>query len=234
MTDEEYIDNAVEATAVERDEDVIGEEQVVSKESFNEMVLEQTKSFTEAAKTIINNTSVVRRIPESWFYFKLFNIIRDHFTGKTTDGIGFWLNVADGMTKEISVFDEDTQEEIFRIPPFNRESNPIMLVREEGKRVISPNDLVENQELYRRNGDMRNYMAVEEALPSLYPIHGQMLQLNHIENLIKIYNRYELPVIELLGDQADTILAIINDSSDTPSSEVASEDTSTDISDYDF
>lgn len=209
-----------------------------SAEVQQEMLRAQTQNFNRVAQQINNYASTLRRVPEPYFYMVLFPIIRDHFTGKQTDRIREWLNIADGMSKEIIVYDDLTNEELFIVPPFNHRTQPVRLDRQDGHKVISPNDMVELQEIYRRNGEHRKYLEIEQSLPEVYPLDGAELQERWVRNLIAIWNRYDIPLDELFGDRVDQVLQTLSEEPENSGSNdtnvVDDTNESSDIADYDF
>lgn len=223
---------------MDNQEDFMRKEVVIPEDVQREMLKAQTQDFTRVAQQLVNLTTGLRRIPEPYFYMVLFPIIRDHFTGKKTDRIREWLNIADGMWKEITVYDDLTNEDLFNVPAFNQPTQPVIMTRQEGKRVITPNDLVELQEIHRRNGEHRRYVEIEQTLATVYPIHGRPMGEKDVRNLVAIWNRYDIPLEELFGDQVDAVLQQL---AATPDEQVSTDtqpvdDTtqSTDLSDYDF
>lgn len=211
--------------------------------AYQHILDKRTESLRNSADAINNAAyNELRKVPESYFYMKVFPIIRDWLEGKGTARVGEWLNVADGITKEIVVIDDDTKEELFRCPPAMIQHEAPAIRREYGQRVITLDDILGRQELLMKAGNVRQAMEIEGQLSEVYDFsrHRNTDYLDYIRRFILMYERYELDPSIFLGDDTAEIKEALGNLFDDIGIKASTktpepvEDESVDISDYDF
>lgn len=183
--------------------------------AYEKLLAIKSEGFKRSVNTILNMTTITNRVPESYFYVKLWPIVKASFEG-SSDGVavGEWLNAASGILNEIIVEDDDTKQELFRVPPYNSRSDPMTMSRDEQTdqhRTMSPDDLVERQEMCRLNGDFRQVAIIEETLSNLYTTPTRSLSLKDFANLVVMWQRYEEPLEALFGDDTQDVLDLTKD-----------------------
>lgn len=184
--------------------------QEIADRQYKEIVSQGLDHMSQAANEI--NSFVAsrqRRIPEPFFVKQLLPIIRAHVRGDDNVELGIWLNVADGMNNTIEVVDEN-QQHLFIVPPAFSKLPERDVRPPEGKRFTTIGHLVGAQADMLENGDMRGSMVVDSELSELCaarPEDGE--KTKDLLLLVEIYDRYDLPLNELLGSAADEIAAAL-------------------------
>lgn len=180
---------------------------------------QKIEHLNRASEAILNVVASKRQVPETFFYHKLLPIVRDWYKNGIAERIGFWLNVADGMYKEIQVVDDDTKTPIFTLPPAYSRIPPKVIKRKSlDERTATMADIVDRQGIALENGDTRMVMQIEGALNQ--SVEFDTSSITYFKNLyimMMIYERYEVPLVELLGESADTLAVAIKELFDTPS-----------------
>ena len=186
-----------------------------TSEAYYKLLEMKSDGIKRNASTVIDMAEKLNRIPESYFYVKIWPIVKSVFEGGTPLPLGEWLNISGGLLNELIVEDDDTKQEIFRVPAYNCRSTPMELTRdndgEVGHRVMTPDDLVERQEVCRLNGDFRGASAIEETLSTLYATPVRSMRVEDFANLVTIWNRYEAPLEDLFGDDVEDVLALVGE-----------------------
>lgn len=164
------------------------------------------------ACSLINNyvEKQIRHIPEHYFVKVLLPLMRGWLRGDPVE-IGIWLNVADGLDRQIVVVDEN-KKEMFRVPP------PFVgvptRVHVPGEKLVTLGTIVQHQKNLSDNGDKRAAMQIEHELVDICaPRPEDEEKARNILLLVSIYLRYDLPMEEVLGPKAKEILKTITDSS---------------------
>lgn len=161
--------------------------------------------WDNAAESILSmSKAMIRRVPEVYFFHKLLPIIRNWVQGLPAE-VGQWMNVADGMENEIIVVD-DKNIELFICPP------PFIGIpprsQFSAKNRDSAHAIVHAQGLMYDAGEIRKANAIDEALFEMVVDKPDVaLKTDAIDKMIAIWQRYELPMQELLGAHTDEIMA---------------------------
>lgn len=156
-----------------------------------------------AAQILRMSEEMIRRVPEPYFEAKILPIVRNWVQGLPTE-VGEWMNVADGMEREIVVVDAKNNE-LFRCPP------PFIAIpprSEFGDRnQKSATAIVHAQGLMYDVGELRQAEQIEENLLELVVDRPDVaLKTKAMDGFIAIYLRYKLPMQELLGQYSEEIL----------------------------
>lgn len=185
--------------------------------AYQDHIMQGLESMSSAADAI--NQSVkdrIRSIPEAFFVSTILPIVRDWVAGRDTAQVGVWMNVADGINNPINVVDENGQVVAIVPPPFI--ATPTPHLPPSGRRFTTVHQIVQRQSDSLNNGDVRAVMEVEQELINIFnPKAGDEAKAVSLMNLAKIYRRYDLPMEELFGDAAPSILQRIKDSESTTS-----------------
>lgn len=176
----------------------------VASVEYRNIVDEATKRWNTAADDLNRLTQArIRTIPEEFFQAVLLPILRA-WVRKEDVEIGHWLNIADGLNNPINVADRDGKI-IFRVPPPFIDI-PIRSERLAG-RLVTPHHLVTQQVEAIRNGDARCVMTIEHELANIFtPRPEDKAKVESILMLVDIYRHYSLPMEEVLGPNAETLL----------------------------
>lgn len=161
----------------------------------------------DATAALINASAAARRrrIPEPFFVDVLLPHVRKWVRCDPTAEPGFWLNVADGLNAEIDVVDSEGNVVVVVPPPFHDIAPSSS--RPQG-RVVTPAQIVDQQRALQENGDTRAVMNIEKGLIDiLEPRPEDELKIKYIRYYIAIYQRYELPMEELLGPNWRDVIA---------------------------
>lgn len=176
--------------------------------AYHEYVRESLESFSGAAAEINKMTGGrIRNVPEPYFRTKLLNIVRAWVTkAKPEPEIGLWLNVADGLHNHINVVDEQG-EILFTVPPpfVDIELNTTDFKEARKNSIINAVNL---QGLHADNGDRKKFWDMEteliegnKAKPAEHSMAEAMTQL------VKMYRYYDLPLVEILGEDGAAQIA---------------------------
>jgi hypothetical protein len=160
--------------------------------------------WDDAANLILSmSQAMIRRVPEEYFTAKVLPIIRAWVQGIPVE-VGQWMNVADGMENEIIVVDSKNVELFICPPPFI----PMPPKSEFGeKNRGSAFAVVHAQGLMYDAGEIRQGNAIDEALFELVVEKPDIaIKTAAIDKMIYIYQRYDLPMVELLGSHTDEIM----------------------------
>lgn len=161
--------------------------------------------WDSAAQQILDmSRAMIRRVPEPYFVNKLLPIIRNWVQGLPAE-VGQWMNVADGMENEIIVVD-DKNVELFVCPP------PFIAIpprTQFGKKNRdSAHAIVHAQGLMFDAGEIRKANAVDEALFEMVVEKPDVaIKTAALDKFISIFQRYDVPLQELLGAHTDEIMA---------------------------
>lgn len=161
--------------------------------------------WDNAAQSILDmSKAMIRRVPEPYFFHKLLPIIRQWLQGAPAE-VGVWMNVADGMENEIVVVDEKNVELFVCPPPFIAIPPRSEFSR---KNRDSAHAIVHAQGLMYDAGEIRKANAIEDNLFEMVVDKPDIaLKTAAIDKMIVIYQRYDLPLQELLGKHTDEIMA---------------------------
>lgn len=182
-----------------------------ASKAFLNIVDQRTKTLRDATDMIneaVENS--VRRVPESYFYVKIFPIVRDWLEGRENSNTGLWFNVANSPTNEIIVIDDDTEEEVFRCPPATLLHSINHAIP--GDRNITLEHLLSRQDLLAKAGDTRAALEIEGSFANTVNIstNGRRY-LENIKQFLWIYERYELTASDLFGESAPEIVKVLNE-----------------------
>lgn len=192
---------------------------------YRELIRSGLDHMSEAAKEMNDFVAARRRkVPEPYFANVLLPIIRDHVTGKAPQNLGIWLNVADGMHNRMDIVDDEGNI-LFTAPPaFNnipdRSTRP-----DPNDRQPTIAQLVERQGDLIDNGDMRGSMDIDQRiLEQCAPRPEDDEATENLVLLIRVYQRYNLPLKELLGEAAEEIAELLRTHSPTASTQGSNDD----------
>lgn len=160
--------------------------------------------WDDAANMILNmSQSLIRRVPEDFFKAVVLPIVRAWVQGIDVE-VGKWMNIADGMENEIIVVDSKNNE-LFRCPPPFISMVPKSEFGEKNRE--SAFAIVHAQGLMYDAGEIRQGSAIDEALFELVVEKPDIaVKTAAIDKMIHIYQRYDLPLVELLGSHTDEIM----------------------------
>lgn len=194
------------------DDDIVMPVDITPESVYRKHAESKIAHLDNAAKNIIAiNTVGVRKVPETYFYHKLLPIVRNWYKNGRTDAIGLWLNVADGMYNEIAVIDDDDNSELFRLPAAYLRF-PAKIIRRADLNDRKPTlaDVVDRQAIALENGDTRMAMTIESSILSAVDFDPETLRYFKIlSTMVSIYTRYEIPLEDLLGEDADQLAAAL-------------------------
>ena len=174
-------------------------------EYYRNMLEKKLSGMTSAADEIINMTrAMVRRVPENVFKHEVLPLLRGWIVGQPVE-IGRWMNIADGMENEIIVVDGENKELFICPPPFIE----IIPRSDFGRRgELAGHAIMHMQGMMFDNGDVREAINIDANLTNLMlEKPDSALKTAALTKLIKIYLRYDIPMVELLGDHTEEILA---------------------------
>lgn len=160
--------------------------------------------WDDAANIILRmSESMIRRVPEEYFKAVVLPIVRDWVQGIPVE-VGQWMNIADGMENEIIVVDTKNNE-VFRCPP---PFIPMVPKSEFGeKNRESAFAVVHAQGLMYDAGEIRQGNAIDESLFELVVEKPDIaIKTAALDKMIYIYQRYDLPMVELLGRHTEEIM----------------------------
>jgi len=161
--------------------------------------------WDDAANSILEmSKAMIRRVPEAYFVHKLLPIIRNWVQGLPAE-VGQWMNVADGMENEIIVVDEKNVELFICPPPF---IGIPPRAHFSAKNRDSAHAIVHAQGLMYDAGEIRKANAIDESLFEMVVDKPDVaIKTAALDKMIAIWQRYELPLQELLGAHTDEIMA---------------------------
>lgn len=171
---------------------------------FQSVVKERLEDLSGAAEEIIQHQESRRRkVPIQMFESVLLPIVRGWVRNDKDVEVGVWMNIADGMSAELDVVDA-AGNILFTLPP------PFLdtyLSNEAPQgRIVTPHTLVMQQEEMIRNGDQRGVMTIDQGLLETF---SPKTTLNHKSRYIRMYvdiwQRYDLPLEEVLGPLTDKV-----------------------------
>lgn len=169
------------------------------------------RSFQAAADEInLMSAKRIRKVPEHYFKANLLPLVRAWIVKDDNNPpeIGFWLNVADGLNNHIEIVDDKDQEKVLFLvpPPFC--DIPMRTELPNAKRLVTVHDLVLLQGDMHDNGDQRGFWDLERQIADVCsPRPEDAAKTRYLVMLVKIYDRYNLPLEELVGSLADEIRA---------------------------
>ncbi len=179
-----------------------------ANEHYQQIVKRGLEGFGSAAAAI-NQVSAarIRNVLEPYFQAVILPIVRKRVKGEVCDNLGVWLNTADGLNNPMNIVDQDGKL-LFVCPPAFIDIK-LNTTPPEGRRFTTTHHVVQQQSDMIVNGDMRGVMAIENGI---YEAHKPTTDIHDragaILQLVNIYRYYKLPMEELLGPQADEILAL--------------------------
>lgn len=183
----------------------------IAGQVYSGMLAKRSKSLRSAADLINEEAEkTVRRVPESFFYVKLFPIIRDWLEGRENENTGFWFNVANSPSNEIIVIDDDTGEEVFRCPPATMLH--AINYTTPGSTGITLERLLQRQDALQDSGNIRGALEIEGTFANSINISTNSKRyLENVKQFLWIYERYELTARDLFGEQAPEIIKVLNE-----------------------
>lgn len=183
----------------------------LASQEFQKAVNEGMKNWSVAADEINRMTERRhRKIPEPYFKTHVLPFVRAWMINdpENPPEIGYWLNIADGLNNEISVTDENG-EVLFKVPPPFCDI-PMRTVPPETRRLVTVHNLVAVQGDMYDNGDQRGFWEIERQLVDICsPRPLDEDKTRYLTMLIRIWDRYDLPLEEIVGGMADEIRAVL-------------------------
>lgn len=175
--------------------------------TYQEIVRRGLEGFDSAVDAINKGSSArIRNVREKYFQAVILPILRKRVRNEVCEDLGVWLNTADGLHNSMNVVN-DSGELLFVCPPAFID-NQLNTKPPEG-RFTTTHHIVQQQSDMIVNGDMRGVMAIEDGI---YEAHKPNTEMHHradaIMLLVEIYKFYQIPMEELLGPQANEILAL--------------------------
>ncbi|MNQ02264.1 hypothetical protein D3C85_149330 [compost metagenome] len=177
--------------------------------TYHEIVRRGLEGFDSAVEAInAGSTARIRNVREKYFQAVILPILRKRVRNEVCEDLGVWLNTADGLHNPMNIVD-DTGTLLFVCPPafIDQQLN----TKPPEGRFTTTHHVVQQQADMIANGDMRGIMAIEEGI---YEAHKPQTEMHHradaIMLLVDIYKFYQIPMEELLGPQANEILALAN------------------------
>lgn len=160
--------------------------------------------WDDAANMILKMTEdMLRKVPEEYFKAIVLPIVRGWIQGLPVE-VGQWMNVADGMENEIVIVDTKGNE-LFRCPPPFISMPPKTEFGEKNRE--SAFAVVHAQGLMYDAGEIRQGNAIDDSLFELVVEKPDIaIKTAAIDKMIFIYQRYDLPLTELLGSHTDEIM----------------------------
>lgn len=188
--------------------------------TYQAIIKRDLERFGSAAAQINAGTAArIRNVREPYFQAVILPILRQRVRNEVCDTLGVWLNVADGLNNPMNVVD-DQGNLLFVCPPAFIDIH-LNTKAPEG-RFTTTHHVVQQQTDMIANGDMRGIMAIEDGL---FEAHRPMTRVEDfadaVMKLVDIYKFYSLPMEELLGEQAEEILALANKRQKTTASGLA-------------
>jgi hypothetical protein len=169
-----------------------------------------------AAATEINQHTAERRrmVPEPYFVNILLPTLRKWIRREDVE-VGHYLNVADGLNNEITVIDENGVK-LYDVPPLFVDTPTRVARFDDNNRIANVHKLVQIQGMKADNGEMRDFMNIEDDLVDmLTPRAEDAAKTEALVKLVYIYDRYDLPLEELVGDIAPVIRKALQDGKKT-------------------
>lgn len=181
--------------------------QAQANHHYQEIVKRGLEGFGSAVAAINKASAArIRNVNEPYFQAVILPIVRQRVKGEVCDNLGVWLNTADGLNNPMNIVDVNGQL-LFVCPPAFIDIK-LSTTPPEG-RFTTTHHIVQQQSDMITNGDMRGVMAIENGLYEAHrPVTDQHDRAQAILQLVNIYKFYGLPMEELLGPQADEILAL--------------------------
>jgi hypothetical protein len=181
--------------------------QAQADHTYQEIVRRGLEGFDSAVAAINAGSSArIRNVREKYFQAVILPIVRKRVRNEVCEDLGVWLNTADGLNNPMNIVN-DSGELLFVCPPAFIDIE-LKTTPPEG-RFTTTHHIVQQQTDMIVNGDMRGVMAIEDGI---YEAHKPQTEMHHradaIMLLVDIYKFYQIPMEELLGPQADEILAL--------------------------
>lgn len=182
---------------------------------YQEIVKRGLEGFGAAVAAINQGSAArIRNVLEPYFQAVILPIVRQRVRGEVCENLGVWLNTADGLNNPMNIVDAEGKL-LFVCPPAFIDIH-LSTKPPEGRRFTTTHHVVQQQSDMIVNGDMRGVMAIENGIYEAHkPVSDQGDRANAILKLVDIYRFYKLPMEELLGPQAEEILALANKRSKT-------------------
>lgn len=147
-----------------------------------------------------------RKIPEAVFIKHLLPIVPLWVKNASVD-ITPWAIIADGYNNELEVLDEQGKVLFILPPPFVDNSLPTS--PPEGRFTV-PHHLVQRQVDLVLDGDQRGAIEIDRALVDTFTPTAESVserKARYVVDYIAIYERYNLPLQELLGPAYQDVVA---------------------------
>lgn len=204
--------------------------------AYRKYVTEGLERMAVAATEINNHTlERKRKVPEPYFVNILLPVLRKWIKREEVE-VGHYLNVADGLNNEIEVVDVNGVK-LYDVPPLFVDIPTRVARAVPGERIITIDALVQMQGLHIDNGDVRQHFAIEhDLIDILSPRVEDSAKAKCLVQLIHIYERYELPIEELVGDKLAPVIRAALQAANKPGSTIAvkESDSSNERTDDDF
>lgn len=175
--------------------------------TYQEIVRRGLEGFDSAVAAINNGSaSRIRNVREKYFQAVILPIVRKRVRNEVCEDLGVWLNTADGLNNPMNIVN-DSGELLFVCPPAFIDIQ--LNTKPPEGRFTTTHHIVQQQTDMVVNGDMRGVMAIEDGI---YEAHKPVTEMHNradsIMQLVDIYKFYQIPMEELLGPQANEILAL--------------------------
>lgn len=164
--------------------------------------LEKDLSKFLSAADEINNicASEIREVDEPTFVNIVLPIIRSHLRREDNPNIRIWEQVAGGPTRYFKVVD-DAGNLIAVCPPL--QFNTVLCKPDAARTALATSTVVNEMIASQKVGDVqRLYNRAQSMRSLLTPVVDRDEYISAIECLIHIYKRYNLPLTEILADDA--------------------------------
>lgn len=169
---------------------------------YQERLKDSLKNLDQAAQDISDGTKAnFRRVPEPYFVAHLLPILRKWIINDPKDPAepGLWFNVADGLHHPIYVVDAE-QNVLFETPLLFvqiPDRDPL-----KNHRLNSVHQMVSVQGMMMDNSDHRaGWQMEQEIVQTLTPSPEVDEKTKNLILMVKIYQRYNLPLEEILGEE---------------------------------
>lgn len=181
--------------------------QAQADSTYQEIVRRGLEGFDSAVSAINAGSSArIRKVREKYFQAVILPIVRKRVRNEVCEDLGVWLNTADGLNNPMNIVN-DSGELLFVCPPAFIDIQ--LNTKPPEGRFTTTHHIVQQQTDMIVNGDMRGVMAIEDGI---YEAHKPQTEMHHhagaIMQLVDIYKFYQIPMEELLGPQANEILAL--------------------------
>lgn len=203
-------------------------------EAYRAYVAEGLERMAKAATEINDSTAErKRKVPEAYFVNILLPVLRKWIRREEVE-IGHYLNVADGLNNEIEVVDQEGVK-LYDVPPLFVDVPTRVARHEPGVNIPTIHKLVQIQGMHVDNNDMRQVFTIENDLVDiLAPRAEDASKTRCLVMLCHIYDRYELPLEELVGETLAPVIAAALRAAKKPGTKAIAESGNNARSDDDF